>query len=363
MIKIILLILTVFIVLIGGVTYSVVRVLDLPIPIIGSKALALDLSRTNNIINAWENVRIYKPVPKLIEETIPVVVVEEPVQDEEKIAFLEKFSDINKESFTNYLYNNQEELSAGFNNFFLDKADTTNSFKEIKSTNGDYIQVIDNINDVLIIGLTINNRNAKLAIIKNQNQLGFSVVENLRYWDELSVHAVRERAILAINANDYIWRDGIGIMTGLAKRHGELVRRANNQANVIGVNESGELIVGGRLTDYYSASESLGILINQDIITAGLETDTVLSARTAIGKRANGDVLFLVVDGSTDGSGATRLDIANIMQKYGASIAVEKGSGVGSIMWWNGRVITEPYLDILQGVRLPTAWLVRPLER
>lgn len=81
--------------------------------------------------------------------------------------------------------------------------------------------------------------------------------------------------------------------------------------------------------------------------------------RTAIGQRADGSILLLVVDGrQADSLGATFKDLAYIMLEYGAVNACAMDGGTSSQMVYNGEILNHPYSPT--GPRkCPTAWLVR----
>lgn len=81
--------------------------------------------------------------------------------------------------------------------------------------------------------------------------------------------------------------------------------------------------------------------------------------RTAIGQRADGAVLLLVVDGrQADSLGATFKDLAYAMLEYGAVNACAMDGGTSSQMVYQGEVINHPYSPT--GPRkCPDAWLVK----
>ncbi len=81
--------------------------------------------------------------------------------------------------------------------------------------------------------------------------------------------------------------------------------------------------------------------------------------RTAIGQRADGAVLLLVVDGrQTDSLGATFKDLAYEMLKQGAINAAAMDGGTSTQMVWEGEIINHPYSPTGPR-RCPTAWLVK----
>ena len=80
--------------------------------------------------------------------------------------------------------------------------------------------------------------------------------------------------------------------------------------------------------------------------------------RTAIGQRADGSVLLLVIDGRQANSlGATFVDLAKVMQEQGAVNACAMDGGTSTQMVYYGEVLNNPYSPT--GPRkCPTAWLV-----
>ena len=68
-----------------------------------------------------------------------------------------------------------------------------------------------------------------------------------------------------------------------------------------------------------------------------------LAARTAIGQRADGIVLFLVVDSNEFRSkGASMFDLTEIMENYGAVNAANLDGGTSSVMVENGELLNDP---------------------
>ena len=113
------------------------------------------------------------------------------------------------------------------------------------------------------------------------------------------------------------------------------------------------------MRDCISISNSIGpfLIINgeaQDVSGVG----GGINPRTAIGQRADGSVILLVVDGRQANSlGATFADLLYIMQEYGAVNASTMDGGTSTQMYYDGEVINKPYSPT--GPRqCPTAFLV-----
>ena len=86
------------------------------------------------------------------------------------------------------------------------------------------------------------------------------------------------------------------------------------------------------------------------------------AARSAIGQRADGTVLLLVIDSNeTRTKGATMVDLTEIMQRYGAINAANLDGGTSSVMVENYQIINDPIDSALRHKTRPiaTCWLVK----
>ena len=98
------------------------------------------------------------------------------------------------------------------------------------------------------------------------------------------------------------------------------------------------------------------ILIANGEICDGLESG--VNPRTAIGQRADGAMLLLVVDGRQASSlGATYQDLADVFADYGAVNAYNLDGGSSTVMWYEDQYINN--CASVKGVRpVPTAFVV-----
>lgn len=86
--------------------------------------------------------------------------------------------------------------------------------------------------------------------------------------------------------------------------------------------------------------------------------DSGLNPRTAIGQRADGAILLLVIDGrQVDSLGATYGDTADLLLEYGAVNAMNLDGGSSSSMLYEGEIITV-CASVIGARPLPTAILV-----
>ncbi len=192
------------------------------------------------------------------------------------------------------------------------------------------------------------------------------------YGETLATIAKKNKALLAINAGGFYdpeWNSNGGIPHGDVFIDGELdssYSRANFGGGIIGFDKDNKLILKRMSTEEAMA---LGIQNAVDwgpyLIIDGVNqyrnsTPTWECARTAIGQRADGSVLFLVIDGLQEHSkGASYKDVADIMERFGAINAANLDGGTSTSMVENGKYINSPWNGTRPTFRwFPNAWIV-----
>lgn len=93
-------------------------------------------------------------------------------------------------------------------------------------------------------------------------------------------------------------------------------------------------------------------------------TNVGFHPRSAIGQRADGSVMLVVIDGRQSHSiGASYTDLVEIFMKYGAVNAANLDGGMSSYMYYKGAVITSPYMLFFNGRRtVATSIIVTKLD-
>lgn len=172
--------------------------------------------------------------------------------------------------------------------------------------------------------------------------------------DTTSSIAREHNAILAINGDYYGFRD-----TGYVMRGGYLYRELaaydQNQEDLV-ILEDGTLQILAEVD--YTAQEMQemgardifsfgpGLIIDGQIsVREGEEVDRaqVTNPRTAIGVLSPLHYIFVVSDGRTDESvGLSLLELAQLMQDLGCTLAYNLDGGGSSTMWFNGEVLNRP---------------------
>lgn len=173
-------------------------------------------------------------------------------------------------------------------------------------------------------------------------------------------------ATAAINGGGFRDDGGLGdggTPIGLVITEGKFVYGSkSSRYDVIGFNSDNIFIVGnmtGQQALDMGIRDALSfgpILVMNGKASSVSGTGGGLNPRTAIGQRADGAVLLLVIDGRQASSlGATNKDLIEIMIDYEAVNAANLDGGNSSGMYYNGNLVNKGLLT--RG--LPTCFIVR----
>jgi exopolysaccharide biosynthesis protein len=124
----------------------------------------------------------------------------------------------------------------------------------------------------------------------------------------------------------------------------------NDVENVIAFTRGGELIVGDHsLADLKKLNVQEAMCFRKpNIIINGVrqiknKAEEGLNPRTAVGQKADGTIIFLVIDGRKIATpGASLYDVQEIMMERGAVNAGALDGGYSSTMYYKGNVINSP---------------------
>ncbi len=182
----------------------------------------------------------------------------------------------------------------------------------------------------------------------------------------------RENALAGINGGGFLDENGVGdggCPTGLVISNGVMMNGYPSlESDVIGFDRENNLVVG-----HMTAQEALDrgvrdavnfgpiLIVNgEPVQVAG--SGGGLNPRTAIGQRADGAVLLLVVDGRQAHSlGASYKDLIEVMMEFGAVNAANLDGGSSSLMCYEGEIITT-CASLYGSRKIPTAFLVKRVE-
>ena len=173
-----------------------------------------------------------------------------------------------------------------------------------------------------------------------------------------------------INGGQYEDKNGMGIggwPEGIVISGGELRMGAKNcDYEVYGLTNDNVLVVGTM-----TAQEAMDMGVRDAVsfgpalIVNGVAANYKgcgggLNPRTAIGQRADGAILLLVIEGrKTSSMGATMADLIDIMLEYGAVNAANLDGGMSSAMWLGDEELVSSS-SIRVSRQMPTAFVILP---
>ena len=178
-------------------------------------------------------------------------------------------------------------------------------------------------------------------------------------------------AVAGTNAGGFYDPNGQGtggIPEGIVISEGKLLWGSPSSTyNIAALDKNGILHVGNMTGQHaldigvqYAASFGPALVINGKSAGGKNGLGGGLNPRTAIGQRADGAILLLVINGRTiDSLGATLDDVASVMLAHGAVNATNLDGGSSSIMIKGGEYLTSSAYIFGERV-VATAILVKP---
>ena len=215
--------------------------------------------------------------------------------------------------------------------------------------------------------------NGWIMVVLDPSRVGVGVCrENFSSQEGLVLHEIiqRHNAIAGINGGGFSDDGGLGNggkPIGLVISDGKVLNKAsiNSDHNIVmGFNQDDVLVIG-KMTSEEAVKKGLrdALAFGPALVVNGEAaqvkgSSSGLNPRTAIGQRADGAVLMLVIDGRQASSlGATYADMINVLLEYGAVNACNLDGGSSSMLYYNGEYLNKGV--ILTGSRkLPTAFIV-----
>ena len=229
--------------------------------------------------------------------------------------------------------------------------------------------------DIQIIDISSGTCKGKLMIVKDPKRIILGTNDQFAYKAGLVLTDMVKKynGIAGINAGGFNDENGQGDgskPTGLVITSGELSWGSyNHDYNVVGFDKNGILIVGKMSGQQaidigmewgvsFKTHDGLAsaLIVNGEVQEQNLSGG--VNPRTAIGQRADGAVLMLVLDGrSINTLGATMEDVVNIMLDYGAVNAGNLDGGSSSVMVYENEIINN-CASVTGPRRIPTGFIV-----
>lgn len=298
-----------------------------------------------------------------------------PLTEEEQ--FYQTFSELDRDSFEQFLRDNPEYIANGYDHIDIDligDAEDKNYNTGIKTTQGDTVLAINAEHGILIAEIVGEDSlgmeyAGKIALCKKPENIIVGTCEGLfEYGSYVSEMVSRYDAILGINASgfaDYEGNGTGGLPYGFLKSEGETLQTAvGGTWKIIGFDEENHLQIGA-FSDTSNLRDAVefhpALIINGENLVAGSGLSDQ-QPRTAIGQAEDGTVMMLVVDGRQLHSFGISIErCGEIMESYGAYQASMLDGGSSSVMVYKGREITSPTTlsKNPEGRYLPDAFLVK----
>ena len=278
------------------------------------------------------------------------------------------FDEIDEKSFEYYILRNPDVIANGYENVLIDESGLDSAGTDLRTKEGDQILTIDAANGILILRVTGEGYEGKLAVVKDPSQVSVAASSRLGSTGEnVADIAKSNNAILAVNASGFEDADGVGnggTVDGLlVSNHEVLNNNLNTTYLTISLSDDNRLYIGSDLemsvmrdAVQFSPAE----VINGENVTDG-STGFGIQPRTSIGQSSDGDILLLTVDGRQIGYsiGCTVGDCADIFLRYDALQAANLDGGSSTIMVYRGKEITKPANGYASGRYVPDAFVVK----
>lgn len=212
----------------------------------------------------------------------------------------------------------------------------------------------------------------KMMIIDDPSRVSIEVIGEFSETGNgflLSDLAKEDGVVAVFNGGGFLDNLGTGnggMPLGVTIKDGKLLSEwAWGYPTTIGFDSEHKLIVGN-----FSGSQAIAagiveacsfgpVLVKNGVVAPISGSGGGLNPRTAIGQRADGALLVLLIDGRQPHSlGATYTDIAEIMGEYEAVNAANLDGGSSSMLFYKGELVNS--LGSAVGERrVPTAFVVR----
>jgi exopolysaccharide biosynthesis protein len=251
----------------------------------------------------------------------------------------------------------------------LNNDQVMNNSQEIDRTN----TISDSSMGIVIEDIKGASFKGKVMLVEDPKRIKLSVTKQIGVTGERVTDLVKNMgAIAGINAGGFYDPNGKGngaFPDGLTVHDGILVHNnvGDKAVNIVGFDDEGKLILG-KMTAEELKEQNIreAVTFEPNLIVEGKlmikgDGGWGIAPRTGIGQRADGTVIFVVIDGRqpTWSIGANLRDLMHVFQDYGAVNAVNLDGGSSSELVYNGKVMNRLW-NIFGERYIPTAFVVMP---
>lgn len=233
-------------------------------------------------------------------------------------------------------------------------------FPEASEEEREILERYSNNNDYKVISVSGSKFEGYLIAIYEPERVKVATTSKLgTEGDYVADMVTSNKAVLGINAGGFAdanFNGDGGTPLGTTISEGDVITDAqykNGNSGIIGFDKENNLVL-----EPYTPEEAVANGIRdcisfgpflvkngerQKLTGVGALGPSSRAARTIIGQREDGIVLFLVVDGDrTKGEGATLGEVTDIMEKYGAINVANLDGGTSSQMVIGSTIINDP---------------------
>lgn len=212
-----------------------------------------------------------------------------------------------------------------------------------------------------------------VMLIKDPKRIKVAVTNDIGVIGKRLSDLVKDMgAIAGINGGGFYDPSGKGsgaYPDGLTMHDGKLVHNnvGDKAVNIIALNKEGKLIIGNMTSAQIQSSNiKEAVCFEPNLIKDKKRTNFSdgpygYAPRTAIGQKADGTIIFVVIDGRqpTWSMGASMSDLYNIFKKYDAVNAANLDGGSSSEMIYEDKIVNKLW-NIFGERYIPTAFVVTP---
>ncbi|WP_342566138.1 phosphodiester glycosidase family protein [Paenibacillus sp. FSL R7-0345] len=211
-----------------------------------------------------------------------------------------------------------------------------------------------------------------IMIVNDPTKVRLGIPNKVGSGEKVSSMVARTGAIAGVNGGGFAdpnWSGNGFKPIGLVISQGKLFYNGlggKTSTQIVGLDRQGKMIAGNysleelsKLEVQEAVSFQPRIIVNGKGLIKNAAEGWGIAPRTAMGQRADGALLFVVIDGRQPGYsiGANLYDVQQIMLKHGAVIAANLDGGSSTVLVKDNQIVNKPSSQY--GERyLPTAFLV-----
>lgn len=233
--------------------------------------------------------------------------------------------------------------------------------------------ITDKASGITIEDIKGQSFKGKVMLIKDPNRIKLAVTKEIGVTGERVTDLVKDmNAVAGINAGGFYDPNGKGngaFPDGITMHDGKIVHNnvGDKAVNIVGFNDKGKMVLGkmtAKQLEEKNVREAVtfepNLIVDGKLMITG-DGGWGIAPRTGIGQKADGTVIFVVIDGRqpTWSIGANLRDLMNVFKDYGAVNAINLDGGSSSELVYDGKVMNKLW-NIFGERYIPTAFVVTP---